>query len=378
MGMIERYKIHNFKIHGDTDLKLANLTILTGMNGMGKSSVMQSMLMLRESFMKGGFPQKLNLRGESFQVGASSQLVNWNTPQEPDILRIGIEQTDGCHFDFAYQYPLGNVTRLDQLPAAAHYEQEDLETCPLFNSKFQYLSAFRDGPQSVYQTDTSVVDDHKQLSFRMGRGEFAVYFLNKWGQEDIPIPALNFDRTNLQDLSLRTQTEAWLTAISPDIKINIEQRASEYLLKFGYRREGVPMKWIDAMNTGFGISYVLAVLIAILSAHPGALILIENPEAHIHPAAQAALMKLIAMAAGQDVQIILETHSDHIINGALVAQKTGLLEAERLQMYYFDRNRETLNAEAIPLKVGRNGRIKDAPAGFFDQMRIDMETLFGI
>lgn len=138
------------------------------------------------------------------------------------------------------------------------------------------------------------------------------------------------------------------------------------------------MKWIDAMNTGFGISYVLAVLIAILSAHPGALILIENPEAHIHPAAQAALMKLIAMAAGQDVQIILETHSDHIINGALVAQKTGLLEAERLQMYYFDRNRETLNAEAIPLKVGRNGRIKDAPAGFFDQMRIDMETLFGI
>ena len=53
--MIERYKIHNFKIHGDTDLSLSNLSILTGMNGMGKSSVIQSMLMLRESFLKGEF-----------------------------------------------------------------------------------------------------------------------------------------------------------------------------------------------------------------------------------------------------------------------------------------------------------------------------------
>lgn len=375
--MIEKYNIHNFKIHGDTDLKLANLSILTGMNGMGKSSVIQSMLMLRESFLKGDFPQKLNLRGESFQVGLSSQLVNWNTAVEPDLLKIGIMQDDGCDFDFAYQYPLGDVTRLDKLPSAISYSREDLEQCSLFNGYFQYLSAFRDGPQSVYQTDTTVVDDRKQLSFRMGRGEFAVYFLSRFGDENIPISELNFNSEEMDDLSLRTQVEAWLTAISPDIKINIEQRATEYFLKFGYKREGMAMKWIDALNTGFGISYVLSVLIAVLFAPKGALVLIENPEAHIHPAAQAALMKLISRAAEHGVQIILETHSDHIINGALVALKKSELAKSNLVIYYFDRNIETMNAEALPLTIGKNGRIQNAPKGFFDQMKIDLETLFG-
>ena len=375
--MIERYKIHNFKIHGDTDLSLSNLSILTGMNGMGKSSVIQSMLMLRESFLKGEFPQTVNLRGESFQIGQSSQLVNWNTAVEPHLLRISIMQDCGCNFDFAYQYPLGDVTRLNQLPSAVFYSREELEKCSLFSGYFQYLSAFRDGPQSVYQTDTAVVDDHKQLSFKMGRGEFAVYFLSRFGDENIPIQELNFNCDEIEDLSLRTQTEAWLTAISPDIRINIEQRSTEYFLKFGYRKEGTPMKWIDALNTGFGITYVLSVLVAVLFAPKGSLVLIENPEAHIHQAAQAALMKLISRAAEHGVQIILETHSDHVINGALVALRKGELKETHLAVYYFDRNRDTMNAEAIPLAIGKNCRIKDAPQGFFDQMKMDLETLFG-
>lgn len=68
--------------------------------------------------MKGEFPQTVNLRGESFQIGQSSQLVNWNTAVEPHLLRISIMQDCGCNFDFAYQYPLGDVTRLNQLPSA--------------------------------------------------------------------------------------------------------------------------------------------------------------------------------------------------------------------------------------------------------------------
>ena len=98
---------------------------------------------------------------------------------------------------------------------------------------------------------------------------------------------------------------------------------------------------------------------------------------HIHPAAQAALMKLISLAAEHGVQIILETHSDHVINGALVALKKGYLKETHLAVYYFDRNRDTMNAEAIPLAIGKNCRIKDAPQGFFDQMKMDLETLFG-
>lgn len=74
-------------------------------------------------------------------------------------------------------------------------------------------------------------------------------------------------------------------------------------------------------NVGFGISYSLHVITAILKAKDGDLIIIENPESHVHPRGQAELGKLIALAAINNIQIIIETHSDHIINGIRVAVK---------------------------------------------------------
>lgn len=211
----------------------------------------------------------------------------------------------------------------------------------------------------------------------MGAGEFTVYYLNKFGDMDIPVRDLAYDARQT-DCSLRSQVEAWLTEISPNIKINIEQQASNFILKYGYPREGRPIRWIEAMNSGFGITYVLSVLVAILSAEPDSLILIENPEAHIHPSAQSALMRLIARAANHGIQVIIETHSDHIVNGALVGAKKGWMDQRDLSIYYFQRDGQTLNAQALPLEIGDNGRIQNAPKGFFDQMRIDFEALYDI
>ena len=123
------------------------------------------------------------------------------------------------------------------------------------------------------------------------------------------------------------------------------------------------------------MSYILSVVVAVLSAKPESLIFIENPEAHIHPSGQAALMRLISMAAAQRVQIVLETHSDHIINGALVNWKQYQFDRERLAIYYFDRD-DSLNARPERLMVAENGRVKNAPKGFFDQMKADLEVLF--
>lgn len=375
--MINKYSIHNFKIHGDTELTLSGLTLLTGMNGMGKSSVIQTMLLLRNSFLIHDLPKRLNLKGEAFHVGGSANLVNSNVEKESDILRLSLVWKQEKTFAFAFNYPIGNETRLSGLPDNNLYADEEMETLPLFNHRFQYLSAFRDGPQTIYGSDSTVVDDEKQLSYKMGAGEFTVYYLNKFGDMDIPVRDLAYDARQT-DCSLRSQVEAWLTEISPNIKINIEQQASNFILKYGYPREGRPIRWIEAMNSGFGITYVLSVLVAILSAEPDSLILIENPEAHIHPSAQSALMRLIARAANHGIQVIIETHSDHIINGALVGAKKGWMDQRDLSIYYFQRDGQTLNAQALPLEIGDNGRIQNAPKGFFDQMRIDFEALYDI
>ena len=86
-------------------------------------------------------------------------------------------------------------------------------------------------------------------------------------------------------------------------------------------------------------------------------------------------MRLITLAASHGVQVILETHSDHIVNGALVNIKEQKLDKNVLSVYYFDRD-DDFNAKPIKLSIGESGRLQDVPKGFFDQMKMDLEVLY--
>jgi predicted ATPase len=372
--MIRNFDIHNFKNHADTSLDFGNLTILTGINGMGKSSVLQSMLILREAYFKSPQMRVLPLDGESFIVSGAAALVNRNVSEEQDKLKLKI-RTDDDVYTFEYSYPTLDANELEGNWCSESDNRSDLKSVSLFSDNFQYLSAFRIGPQSVYSSNTGVVDKHRQLSQKLGQGEFAVYYLNKFAHERIGIRELAYDNSN--SLALKSQVELWMGEISDGVKLQIDQNGNQYELKFGYELQGKTTAYHSALNTGYGISYVLGLVVAILSAQPGALILIENPEAHIHPSGQSALMHLISLAAANGIQIILETHSDHIINGALVNWKQNKFDRNLLSVYYFDRD-EKLNAHPVRLTVGENGRIQKAPAGFFDQMRADLEVLFDL
>ena len=275
--MLRKYYIHNFKNHANTSLDLGGLTILTGMNGMGKSSVLQSMLLLRESFMKTPQMQELALDGESFSIGQTAGLVNRNVTEDQNILKIEMAADEG-DISFTYVYPDGDANVLELLNDEMLAKAELLRTISLFNDDFQYLSAFRMGPQPIYGSHTNVVDKHRQLSQKMGMGEYAVYYLNKFGRDLIPIPALAYEDSN--SLTLYQQTELWMGDISEGIRFRIDQNGNQFDLKYGYEQPGRPTTYHSALNTGFGVSYILAVLVAVLSAKPGSLVIIENPEAH--------------------------------------------------------------------------------------------------
>ncbi len=143
-----------------------------------------------------------------------------------------------------------------------------------------------------------------------------------------------------------------------------------------------PTNEFKAGNVGFGISYVLPIIVAVLSAEKGSLLLIENPESHLHPQGQAKLAELLALAAQNGVQILLETHSDHIINGTLVAVKKYQTEQrgiahDNVRIYYFDLDETCHATRSTKIPVLEGGRIVNAPQGFFDQFKIDIKTLMG-
>ena len=372
--MITRYSIHNFKNHSDTDLRMSGITLLTGMNGAGKSSVIQSMLLLHDTYQSTRQLHTLFLKGNSFSVGRAIDAINPNCRTEVNLLRLSVEVDDTERQVFSYRYINPEANSLSTIDESKHGEAQ-LSRIPFLTDHFQYLSAFRDGPQSIYGSDTDVVDVHNQVSFKMGRGEMTVYYLSKYGDKRIPIPQLCHDQTHPD--TLRHQTMAWLDEISSGVDMKINQNGQTYELLFGYRQPGRTTRFFSASNTGFGITYILSVIVAVLSAQPGALILVENPEAHIHPAGQASLMRLFAMAAHAGVQIIIETHSDHILNGALVAGKRKMIAPQDLSVFFFSRD-DLGNSLPISLSVGEDWRIEDAPEEFFGQMSSDMEVLFDL
>lgn len=376
--MITDLRISNFKLHKETVLNMKGLTLLTGMNGMGKSTIIQSLILLRQSFLMNDLEAGLNLKGDLSDAGMSGELACQASNEH--TLNIDFKFREQPDLSFVFDYPEDILDTL--LPGVEQniIDKNTLSSYSLFNENFQYLSAFRFGPQKNYNRDTSLVVSKRQISKTMGQCEYAIHFLDQYKNKNIPILELAIlpETDAVSDFRLMVQVERWLRLISPSIKLIIEPAGEDFKLKYKFNREeNTITEEITALNTGFGITYVLPILIAILSARKDALIIIENPEAHIHPKGQAELMKLVARAVANGVQIIIESHSDHIVNGSLVAVNEGLLTPDLLSIYYFERDEHEHCALSHCLEISDSGRITRAPRGFFDQIDIDLKTLTG-
>ena len=384
--MLQTLRIRNFKLHEDTTIGFGGLTILTGMNGMGKSTILQSLLLLRQSFLSHRLKKGLNLRGDLVDLGVSGklacQIVN------SDELKLDlIFETISRYFSFLYPID-GMETYLplaDEEETSAEMDVEEEEFLfdwakqNLFSSNFQYISAFRFGPMITYGRDSAVVSQDKQISKVQGKCEYAVHFLYQFKNTKVLEELSLTDSDGKYNYQLGNQVELWLQAISPKIHLNIEPTGEDFKLNYKFDRDkNFTTEEMSAVNTGFGISYLLPILVSILSAQPGALILIENPEAHVHPKGQSILMELVAKAVKAGIQIVIETHSDHIINGALVNVKRGILSNNNIKVYFFNRDEERHVAQTQNLQITASGQIKRPPKDFFDQMQIDLRVLTGI
>ena len=383
--MLQTLRIQNFKLHEDTTIEFGGLTILTGMNGMGKSTILQSLLLLRQSFQSHRLMKGLNLRGDLVDLGISGKLACQIVDSDKLELDL-IFETINRHFSFLYPED-GMETYLplieEDTSAKMDVEKEnilsDLAKQNLFSTDFQYISAFRFGPMITYGRDSAVVSQDKQISKTQGKCEYTVHFLYQFKNQKVLEELSMADSEGNYNYQLGNQVELWLQAISPKIHLNIEPSGEDFRLNYKFDRDkNFATEEMSAVNTGFGISYLLPILVSILSAHPGALILIENPEAHVHPKGQSILMELVAKAVKAGIQIVIETHSDHIINGALVNVKRGILSDDSMKVYFFNRDEERHVAQTLNLQITTSGQIKRPPKDFFDQMQIDLRVLTGI
>lgn len=123
------------------------------------------------------------------------------------------------------------------------------------------------------------------------------------------------------------------------------------------------------INVGFGYGYVLPVIVQTLLAKQNSVLILENPESHLHPGAQSRLMDfLVKKSKEKNLQLIIESHSDHIVNGLRVAVKEGIVSSMDTSILHFERakdNSESPNIERI--EISGNGALSFYPEDFMDE-----------
>ena len=171
-------------------------------------------------------------------------------------------------------------------------------------------------------------------------------------------------------LTLRAQVEAWLSNIVRPVRIETDWLPGVNASMVRFQTPNLAAQPLRPGNVGFGVSYVLPIIVAGLAIDEGILI-IENPEAHLHPAAQSKLGRFLARIAGHKTQVIIETHSEHIVNGIRRgAVDDGNVDSSAVVFHYF-----TENAAPATLDLSSRGGMSSWPPGFFDQLDEDLGRL---
>ncbi len=362
--MLRIIKLTNFKCFESIELALSPLTLLCGLNGMGKSSIIQAFLVLRQSFASGELRDgHLVLGGELTDLGTGQDILCEDA--EVDVVEFEFHDDDNptpCRLSFDY------LRTADELRTKNNFATTWREVPPL-GGQLIYVNAERIGPRKFYH--------HSEVFARRSnlgsRGEYTLNYLSARQYE-----TLSSTDPRCPDLPSRRLGEVvdyWLQEVTPGVhlRLNVIQDADAIIAGFSFDRPGdVESGRYRATNVGFGLSYTLPVLMALL-APPGTLCLIENPEAHLHPRGQTKLAELAVSASLAGVQVIVETHSDHFMDGVRIAVRDGLIQPEDAAFHYF--SREGGKTVVSSPSVNTDGRLSSWPEGFFDQHEENLARL---
>lgn len=378
--MINKLEINNFKCFRNTKpFEFSKINLLTGINGRGKSSLLQSILILSQSSWRNNNLRKLIINDELISLGNYDDIKNSETPRSENIL-----------FDITFDSPFVERATLQYNENPDEPLQADFISLKIISSGKTIVINGKDKnlDETIYTLSELLKKIHFVSADRLGpvkfvektnlpefvhvgpRGEHTINIL----ANSINLPVVNKSLYRGKDAnSVEQQTIEWLGYILEGAKIDIggkDKESSVLYMLMNNRNNSYAYK---PANIGFGYSYILPLIVTGLIAKPGEIIIIENPEAHLHPRAQSKIAEFFTRVAASGVQIFVESHSEHILNGLRVSTLSPEinLDYSDLTIHYFDES-----FDSSKLSMDNKGKIANWPNGFFDQQEIDLASIF--
>lgn len=373
--MLTRLDLQYFKCFEILRLPLGHLTLLSGTNASGKSSAIQALVLLHQTMREHEWSTRLLLNGEAIKLGTVSDVVDKvHGRRSFEIGVVDDEQTYSWTFigeraELSMEVhcvTLGQET--NNQPKSLRHLLPPITDTSLANRlrNLTYITAERIGPREVY-----TLEDRQIASVVGPAGEHAMSVLHWWRDETV-LDELVIEGVVNQRLR---QVEARMRMFFPGCGLEVQQIPNVNAVTLGLRTSE-ETDFHRPIHVGFGLTQVLPIVIAALSATKEDILLIENPEVHLHPAGQALMGQFLAQVASAGVQVIVETHSDHVLNGIRRAVKASRIQPKQVALHFF-RPRSTDKAQVVSPQMDANGNIDTWPDGFFDQFDKDMNHFAG-
>lgn len=380
--MIKEIQIDRFKSLRHTDqVKMGRVTLLTGANGRGKSSFCQSLLTLSQTWRR-SMMDSLLPSGVWKDLGTYDDIVYAFDMDKTIYMHIITDAERDKDFELVFRKSAENPTlgevdyiKVDGRPinddsgssdegSTANEEEDQIHISSLsdFSSLMALKRMFYVAAERVAAPGLQVLDETTPFEYMAPNGENVLNVLWK-----------NKASGCIQ------KAQEMLNHILDGGKLELKPVGDRLSLQINSVDDGY---FYQPVNVGYGYSYILSLITAAVLAPKDSFIIVENPEAHLHPSAQARMMnELIAAALKRDIQLIVETHSDHVLNTVLRSVNEQRLNVEDLSILFFSNYQGDdgfTESRVRNLDINRLGHIQNPPKQFFEQYSIDLRALYAL
>ncbi|WP_370979002.1 DUF3696 domain-containing protein [Agaribacterium sp. ZY112] len=385
--MINKICVSGYKCLKNTPLNVDNLNIFVGANASGKSSFLQTLLLLRQS-SQGQSIDNLKLSGPLYEGGLATDVLH---PDSKHTIDISINSSK---IRFKHNRDKEDATQarvFDRDTPSDDLTLENQNLTPLLGDQFIYLNAERASPKVTY----GLPPTEKILAGKLGKhGEYTaalladaesnVYIAPDWTEVATKLIEAAKDLEGLdleQELKdsggrLDLMTNSALKWVIPGACFLVQKQndTDSSTLKF-IRDTEKTRTAVRATHIGFGLTYTLPIITGALMLAKDSIMIVENPEAHLHPFSQSRIGVFLAIMASFGKQIFIETHSDHVVNGIRLAIAKGYLPHTQLKTHFFNKPIDGTTARVTSINCDEDGYMDQWPDGFFDQIESDLSKL---
>jgi predicted ATPase len=385
---IAEIQVGGFKsISEEQAIEIRPLTLIAGANSSGKSSIMQPLLLLKQTLEASYDPGPLLLHGPNVKFTSADQFLSrLGRGRSLDTFQVGMRLTTGESFKTVFRKEHKSGFRIEQMDVSQAARTATLWPGMTGSEIIETgitkgLDFSKEVPEGYGPGRWEVERDRCFLEPRwIARGpDGASVFFGGWlgpawegiipkvihlpglrgnPERTYPVAAVGstypgtFEKYTASVISLWVaERQETVAALNADLKLlglaggvfAVRPNDVQVELQVGRLPDVPPTRPEDRVNVadvGLGVSQTLPVLVALHAAKPRQLVYVEQPETHLHPRAQFALAQVLATAAQRGVRVVVETHSSILLLGVQTLVAKGTLEADKVKLHWFQREKD--------------------------------------